>query len=200
MIESATYSDGKRTATLSVQRIDTWQEDTEVILNFPHVMELADDCLFMRFARSQHAIAEVEPHRDVYSTDDGKTWGEAPPGMEFGGGSLGYLRDGTIMRLEHNTVEATQRTWDKYVGPFHLVMQEDDPTFRLRTWRSNGEPIDSIEFKIAGLPWETASYRPTPRSWTSTTAACSPPWKPRSAHRGRPTTSEPTAGPAGRSP
>ena len=79
--------------------------------------------------------------------------------MEFGGGSLGYLRDGTIMRLEHNTVEATQRTWDKYVGPFHLVMQEDDPTFRLRTWRSNGEPIDSIEFKIAGLPWETASYQ-----------------------------------------
>ncbi|MCY3783858.1 MAG: sialidase family protein [Chloroflexi bacterium] len=159
MIESATYTDGQRTATLSVERIDTWQEDTEVILNFPHVIELADNCLFMRFSRSQHAIADVEPKRDVFSTDDGETWGDPPPGMDFGGGSLGYLRDGTIMRLEHNTVEANRRTWDKHVGPFHLVMQEDDPTFRLRTWRSNGDPIDSLEFKIDGLPWDTASYQ-----------------------------------------
>ena len=159
MIESATYTDGDRTATLSVERIDTWQEDTEVILNFPHVVELADNCLFMRFSRSQHAIADVEPKRDVFSTDDGETWGEPPPNMDFGGGSLGYLRDGTIMRLEHNTVEANRRTWDKHVGPFHLVMQEDDPTFRLGTWRSNGDPIDSTEFKIDGLPWETASYQ-----------------------------------------
>ena len=159
MIESATYTDGQRTATLSVERIDTWQEDTEVILNFPHVIELADNCLFMRFSRSQHAIADEEPHRDAFSTDDGESWGDSPPGMEFGGGSLGYLRDGTIMRLEHNTVEANRRTWDKHVGPFHLVMQEDDPTFLVRTWRSNGEPIDSLEFKIDGLPWETASYQ-----------------------------------------
>ena len=159
MIESATYTDGQRTATLSVERIDTWQEDAEVILNFPHVIELADNRLFMRFSRSQHAIADVEPKRDVFSTDDGETWGDPPPGMDFGGGSLGYLRDGTIMRLEHNTVEANRRTWDKHVGPFHLVMQEDDPSFRLRTWRSNGDPIDSLEFKIDGLPWKTASYQ-----------------------------------------
>ena len=159
MLESATYSDGERTATLSVERIDTWQEDTEVILNFPSVIELADDCLFMRFSRSQHAIADVEPKRDAFSTDDGETWGDPPPGMDFGGGSVGYLRDGTIMRLEHNTVEANRRTWDKHVGPFHLVMQENDPTFRLGTWRSNGDPIDRHEFKIAGLPWETASYQ-----------------------------------------
>ncbi len=159
MLESATYSDGERTATLSVERIDTWQEDTEVILNFPSVIELADDCLIMRFSRSQHAIADVEPKRDAFSTDDGETWGDPPPGMDFGGGSLGYLRDGTIMRLEHNTVEANRRTWDKYVGPFHLVMQENDPTFHLGTWRSNGDPIDRHEFKISGLPWETASYQ-----------------------------------------
>ena len=159
MIKSATYSDGERTATVSVARIDTWQENTEVILNFPSVVELADDCLFMRISRSQHAIAAVEPKYDLFSTDDGMTWGDSPPGMEFGGGSLGYLHDGTIMRLEHNTVEATRRAWDKYVGPFHLVMQEDDPTFRLRTWRSNGEPIDATEFKVAGLPWATASYQ-----------------------------------------
>ena len=159
MIESATYSDGRRTATLSVERIDTWQEDTEVILNFPHVVELADNCLFMRFSRSQHAIADEEPHRDAFSTDDGESWGDPPPGMEFGGGSLGYLRDGTIMRLEHSTVEANRRTWDKHAGPFHLAMQEDDPTFLVRTWRSNGEPIESLEFKIDGLPWKTASYQ-----------------------------------------
>jgi len=159
MIESATYSDGRRTATLSVERIDTWQEDTEVILNFPHVVELADNCLFMRFSRSQHAIADEEPHRDAFSTDDGESWGDSPPGMEFGGGSLGYLRDGTIMRLEHNTVEANRRAWDKHVGPFHLAMQEDDPTFLVRSWRSNGEPLDNLEFKLDGLPWETASYQ-----------------------------------------
>ena len=159
MIKSATYSDGERTATVSVAHIDTWQEDTQVILNFPAVVELADDCLFMRISRSQHAIAAVEPKYDVFSTDDGNTWSNPPPGMEFGGGSLGYLRDGTIMRLEHNTVEATRRVWDKYIGPFHLVMQEEDPTFRLRTWRSNGEPMDATEFKVAGLPWATASYQ-----------------------------------------
>jgi len=159
MIESATYSDGRRTATLSVERIDTWQEDTEVILNFPHVVELADNCLFMRFSRSQHAIADEEPHRDAFSTDDAESWGDSPPGTEFGGRSLGYLRDGTIIRLEHTPVEANRRAWDKHVGPFHLAMQEDDPTFLVRSWRSNGEPLDNLEFKLDGLPWETASYQ-----------------------------------------
>ena len=164
MITSSTYTRNGRTATIGVERIDTWQENTERILNFPSVVELADNRLFMRLSRAQHAIPEPEPHYDVYSTDGGETWGDPPDGMGFGGcptwgGGLGYLRDGTIVRLEHNTVEGSQREWDKHVGPFHLVMQEDDPTFRLRRWQPNGKPINTTEFKIPGLPWATASYQ-----------------------------------------
>ena len=167
MLTSSTYTRNGRTATIGVERIDTWQENTERILNFPSLVELADNHLFMRLSRSQHAIPEPEPHYNVYSTDGGETWGDPPEGMELwspvhfgvGGGGLGYLRDGTIVCMEHNTVEASQREWDKHVGPFHLVMQEDDPTFRLRRWQPNGKPINTTEFKISGLPWATASYQ-----------------------------------------
>jgi len=165
MLTSSTYTRNGRTATIGVERIDTWQENTERILNFPSLVELADNHLFMRLSRSQHAIPEPEPHYNVYSTDGGETWGDPPEGMAQVGapagkaGGLGYLRDGTIVRLEHDTVEASQREWDKHVGPFHLVMQEDDPTFRLRRWQPNGKPINTTEFKIPGLPWPTASYQ-----------------------------------------
>ena len=177
MIESATYSDGQRTATLSVERIDTWQEDTEVILNFPHVVELADNCLFMRFSRSQHAIADEEPHRDVFSTDDGESWGDAPPGMEFGGGSLGYLRDGTIMRLEHNTVGG-QRGAHGTSTSRSIWMQRTTRRF----WCAPGAPTASPSTawnSRSGCRGRPPPTRLTPRFWTSTTAACSLPWRPR---------------------
>lgn len=165
MIKSATYTDGARTVTARVTRVDTWQETTECVLNFPHVIELTDNQLFMRVSRSQHGVPQHEPVYDVYSNNGGQSWQDPPEGMEFGGGiphgggALGYLRDNTIVRMEHHTAEASRRKWDKHAGPFHLVMQEDDPTFQLRHWHADGKAIESVDFKVAGLPWGTASYQ-----------------------------------------
>ena len=40
MITEATYSRNGRTATIQVERIDTWVEDTKSIVNFPGIVEL----------------------------------------------------------------------------------------------------------------------------------------------------------------
>jgi hypothetical protein len=89
MLTSSTYTGNGRTVTIGVERSDTWQESTERILNFPSVVELADNHLFMRIRRSQHGIPEPEPHYDVYSTDGGETWGDPPEGLAQVGAPAG---------------------------------------------------------------------------------------------------------------
>ena len=35
MISQASYSDGTRTATITLERIDTWLEEDQTVINFP---------------------------------------------------------------------------------------------------------------------------------------------------------------------
>lgn len=172
MIEQATYSSGARRATIGVERTDTWLESTDAILNFPGLVELGDERLYLTFHRGRHG-SSAEPLQQVLSEDGGNTWREAPPdfpliarspvsglnGLDFAGGSLGYLRDGTIAHIDHNTDQAARVWWERSSGPFHLVNQVDDPTFRWRRWAAGGEPVESFTFKVAGIPWGRASYQ-----------------------------------------
>ena len=54
MIEKATYASSSRRATIDVERIDTWLETSQNILNFPGVVELDDGRLLMSIHRTRH--------------------------------------------------------------------------------------------------------------------------------------------------
>jgi hypothetical protein len=171
VIESATYTDGARRVSVSVERTDTWVDYRADILNFPAVVELGGERLYMTFHRGRHGGAE--PLNQMVSEDDGDSWREAPSdfplivpspatghnSLDFTAGVLGYLRDGTIAHIDHNIEEVASRWVDRSSGEFHLVNQVDDPTFRWRRWARSGEPVESFTFKVAGLPWEVASYQ-----------------------------------------
>ena len=58
MIQSAIYTDGSRSVRISVDRIDTWLEDRESIINFPGVVELDGDRLFMTIHHGRHGGEE----------------------------------------------------------------------------------------------------------------------------------------------
>ena len=69
MISQARYSDGIRSATVTLERIDTWIEDTESIVNFPGILEL-DGRLVLYHARSRHGAEHIadrgpQPHHGV---------------------------------------------------------------------------------------------------------------------------------------
>ena len=171
MIESATYTDGSRRVTIDVARTDTWLESETDILNFPAVVELDGERLYMTFHRGRHG--GEEPLDQVVSDDGGASWRDAPADfpliaqgpasgrneLDFTAGVLGYLRDGTIAHIAHNIEEVAGRWTDRTSGPFHVVNQVDDPTFRWRRWSRSGEPVESFTFKVAGLPWDMASYQ-----------------------------------------
>ena len=161
MIQQATYSDGTRTATVKVERVDTWLEAADTVFRFPSLVELDGDRLFLTANRAPRGAPPARTELAVLSNDGGRTWRDAPSPMFAGVGSLGYLRDGSILGIDHDTVEAARRGWDPTGEPFHVVMQQQDPTFRLRHWSRRGEPLESVEFKVQGLPWtdRTASYQ-----------------------------------------
>jgi len=159
VIEDATYSAAGRRIRARLVRTDVWQESTRDILNFPSLVELADDRLFLGVRRQQHGTKRDEPVYYLLSEDGGATWSPAPPDMGFGNGGIGYLRDGSILRLHHNTVEADAKNWKRSQGLFHNIAQQGDPTFRLRRWTAGGEPIEEIHAKVEGIPWERASYQ-----------------------------------------
>ena len=81
MISQASYSDGTRTATITLERIDTWLEEDRTVINFPGVVPLDGDRLFMTIHWSRHGDEGKfgEPLRAYLSDDAGETWTEASP-------------------------------------------------------------------------------------------------------------------------
>ena len=74
MITQARYTDGTRTATITLERVDTWLEADETVINFPGVVELDGDRLFMTIHWSRHGgegRTGVEPYRAYLSDDAG---------------------------------------------------------------------------------------------------------------------------------
>ena len=179
MIKQATYTDGSRTATIKVERIDTWLEDTESNISHPGVVELDGDRLFMTIHRARHgtearlAASGVDPYPAFISEDAGAAWHEAPPDFplitrdartglaneNFDSGAFGYLRDGTIGRIDHCTQLYHETGYDPDKGHYHEQFQEEDPTFRWHRWERDGTPIESFTFKVSGIPWQRASYQ-----------------------------------------
>ena len=172
MITEATYTRDGRTATIRVERIDTWVEDTESIVNFPGILEL-DGRLVLSFARSQHGrehTVDEDTNRVIESYDDGETWQPVPEDyplvfrdpqtgriIDGFGGFIGYLRDGTIVHIGHNT----QLQHDVgYAGArMHDEFQQDNPTFRFQRASGDGQLLETIKFKVAGMPWGRRSYQ-----------------------------------------
>ena len=158
MIQQASYRDGTRTATIKVERIDTWLEATDTILNFPGLVELDGDRFYLSVHRARHGDPAGEPLGSMTSDDGGATWREAPADspfiarhpqtgrnyLDFGSGTLGYLRDGTIGRIDTYPLEIVERSADYHrsQGPFHEVMQGDEATFRWRRWSKVGDLLE----------------------------------------------------------
>ncbi len=169
MISQATYTRGDRKVTVTLDRIDTWIEDPESIVNFPGLVRLDGERLYMTYHRGKHG--GVEPLRSVVSSDAGATWTRAPDDspfiekhpitglsyVDFGSGILGYLRDGTIMRIDTYPVEYLQSVADRAEAPYLTQMQMDRPTFRVRRWTASGEPLEGHQFQVEGFPWKGTS-------------------------------------------
>ena len=174
MITEATYTRDGRTATIRVERIDTWVEDTASIVNFPGILEL-DGRLILTFARSRHGAEhshKEDPGRSLESFDDGETWQPAPdddPLVTYDplsghkndgfGGGCGRLRDGTIVHMSHSTLVHLDYGYDRTKGHMHEQFQQDDPTFRFQRASSDGQLLERFPFKVAGMPWGRRSYQ-----------------------------------------
>jgi hypothetical protein len=176
MIQQATYGDGSRTVTIAVERIDTWLEEADSIINFPGLLELDGDRLFLTASRSRHGAeweSKEDPFRAYVSEDAGRTWNRAPDDCpliirnphtrrmieNYDSGVTGYLRDGTIGRIDHWTQRFHETKYDRSEGHEHEQFQEENPTFRWHRWQRDGTPIEHFPFKVNGIPWERASYQ-----------------------------------------
>ena len=72
---------------------------------------------------------------------------------------VGYPRDGSIVNIDHDTVELAQRWKDRTSGSYHEVGQVESPTFIWRRWSKEGDPLEKHTFKVRGLPFARASYQ-----------------------------------------
>ena len=172
MQTSATYVwDGRRT-TISVERIDTFLEYPDTIVNFPGIVTLDGDCLLLTANHARHGDWSGEPIRVFLSEDGGATWNplgsdssfvDAHPVtgenfLSFAGGNYGYMNDGTITRIDGQQVDQEQYVWDRSEGPLHAIAQTPNHTFRWRRWSKSGEPLENRVITLQNVPWETGSY------------------------------------------
>ena len=172
MLTTATYARGGRRATISVERIDTFLEYTDTIVNFPGIVVLDGDRLVLSANHARHGDFEGEPLRTFLSEDGGAAW--TPLGLDspfldahpltgenyltFAGGNHGYMRDGTITHIDVHQADLEHRAWSRREGPMHAIMQTPDPTFRWRRWSGAGEPLENRLITLQNTPWETGSY------------------------------------------
>ncbi len=172
MIRSATYRRGDRRVTIALERVETWLEADDSIINFPGVVELDGDRLYMTIHRARHGDPEGEPLEGWLSDDFGGSWRRAPANfplmaphpttgrnhVDFASGILGYLADGSIARIDSYTDEIVGRNWSRREGPLNVVLQMPEATFRFRRWTRDGAALENHGFQIEGRPWENATY------------------------------------------
>lgn len=176
MIKRASYSYGARTATITLERIDTWMDVDETVINFPGVVELDGDRLFLTIHWSRHGDegrGGVEPFRAYLSEDAGATWSEAPRDFpmisrdsrsgwmneNWDSGAWGHLQDGSIARIDHNTQIHHERGHDPTTGNMHEHFQQDTPAFRWHRFAPDGARLEQWTFQVPDLPWARASYQ-----------------------------------------
>ena len=175
MISQARYSDGTRSATITLERIDTWLEADQTVINFPGVVPLDGDRLFMTIHWSRHGDEGKfgEPLRAYVSEDAGESWTEAPRDFpmvtrdartgwmteNWDSGAWGYLRDGSIARIDHNTHMQHTLGHDRSQGHMHERFQQEDPEFRWHRFARDGSRLEHWTFKVPDLPRSRASYQ-----------------------------------------
>ncbi len=175
MISRASYSDGTRTATITLERIDTWLEEDQTVINFPGVVPLDGDRLFMTIHWSRHGDEGKfgDPTRAYLSEDAGETWTEAPRDFpmvtrdprtdwmteNWDSGAWGFLQDGSIARIDHNTHKQHTLGHDRSQGHMHERFQQEDPEFRWHRYARDGSKLEHWTFKVDKTPRERASYQ-----------------------------------------
>ena len=172
MQKSATYVRDGRQAMVSVERIDTFLEYPDTIVNFPGIVQLDGDRLLLTANHARHGDWSGEPIRAFLSEDGGTTWNpldfdspfmDAHPKtganfLPFAGGNYGYMNDGTITRMDGNQADQEQYVWDRSEGPLHAIAQTADHSFRWRRWSKTGEALENRLVTLRNVPWETGSY------------------------------------------
>ena len=170
MLREATYSNGLRDVIISASEPDIWLETTDSVINFPGLVELDGQKLYMTYHQGRHGGSE--PLAAVVTDNLGASWQPAPDDspfidrspitglntVDFGSGILGYPNDGSITRIDTYPIENWEVDYSSDDGPFHVVMQRSNPTFRLRKWSRAGHPLDDRTFKVEGFPWDVASH------------------------------------------
>ena len=134
MIKRATYGDGTRDVVITASEPDVWIETEQSVINFPGVVELEGDDLYMTYHQGRHG--GVEPLASVISHDLGASWHPAPDDspfidrnhitglhiMDFGSGIIGYPKDGTTTRIDTHPIENYERPYSSDEAPHHVVV------------------------------------------------------------------------------
>ena len=157
MLKEAVYSDAQRQLRVSVAREQILLQSEE-ILNFPRIIELEGESLVLAYGSGRHGGEEGRPV--AVSDDFGATWADPPKGFPMSdnvqtSGIMGYMSDGTIAYIDVFPVNAE---WSREAGPYHQVAGLDDPVFRLRRFSRTAALLEDTQFRVADLPWTTASY------------------------------------------
>ncbi len=172
MITQAVYTRAGRRVVVSLEGVDTWLEERGTIVNFPGLVELDGDRLYMTVHRARHTDPGGEPLHGYISEDAGATWSETPAAfplkedhpvtgknyLDFASGILGYLRDGSIARIDPYTVEIVRRHWQRSQGTMNVVLQMPSAHFVWRHWTRGGAPLERRTFEVEGRPWTNATY------------------------------------------
>ena len=113
MLREAVYTRGQRTLRASIERCDVLRK-SDGILTFPRLIELEGDHLVLAYGRNQHGGGN-EKRFAAASDDLGRTWTDQPPQYPFSdhvqtSGTLGYLRDGTIVYIDCDPLKVDVKT------------------------------------------------------------------------------------------
>ena len=109
MIKQARYSNGSREVVISASEPDVWLEATDSVINFPGLVELDGDNLFLSYHRGRHG--GVEPLAGVVSSDLGATWQPAPDDFAVHRPASGHRLEHDGLRLgDYRLSRATARS------------------------------------------------------------------------------------------
>ena len=173
MLVEAVYTNGHRTLRASIDRCEVLRQ-SDGVLTFPRLIELEGDRLVLAYGRNQHGGGN-EKRPVAVSEDLGRTWTDQPAEFPFAdnvqtSGTLGYLRDGTIIYIDCNPVSAADHTpgaagnriaqsdWRAAGGVEDAGGQIENPAFRIRRFSRSAQLLDESTIAIQNLPWNVASY------------------------------------------
>ena len=176
MIRQARYSDGTRSATVTLgadRHLGGRHREHRELPGNPGAGRPAGAVPRALAAMAPRTLTKRTPTASWSPIDDGETWKPRPDddplvtydsfnghkNDDFGVVGSGRLRDGTIVHMSHNTMMHFENGYDRAKGHMHEQFQQDDPTFRFQRASSDGRLLERFPFKVAGMPWGRRAYQ-----------------------------------------